>query len=843
MKAYYQQSTTELYEQLKTGEHGLSSAEATARLAEYGPNTIQVETESLWHKLSEPFRSVFMLILAIAAGASLATNEQLDAVIIFAIIVISVVIYYLQRFSADRVLRALEQTDRQLIKVFRDGVEHELPVEQLVPGDVVELHEGEKVPADARLVTADNVRSDEALLTGESAPVAKVIQPARAKKQVYDQTNMLFRGAFIVSGTAVAVVVATGNATEFGQIAALSRRTDLTSPVRAKIDRLISQIVGVVALISLGVFGLGFYRGLDLAESIRLVLTLSVAVIPEGLPIAISVILVLGMRRMAKQQALVRSMSAIENIGSITTIATDKTGTLTQNKLSIQDVWLPSEPLELRQVAEAVYLSVNQGKGELFDPLDSALMAFATSYHVSSVTGHDLVSSLTFEQEQAMSGNVWQDAKGYETYVKGAPERIVAASSLSDKRRQAIEERLHALTAKGYRVIALARIHRGKEVPQTLTAVREEGLEFLALIAVADELRAEAKQSVLDAQAAGVNVRMVTGDHAETAFAIGKELGLVEQRSQVFDCTAIDQLSESELKEKVNNAQVFARVLPEYKHRILSILKTSQIVAMTGDGVNDVPALTNSHIGIAMGSGSQIAKEAGDIVLLDDNFSSITAALRQGRVIFDNIRRMLYYLLSSNLGEVLTVVAALVVGLPLPLLPVQILWINLATDTSMVIPLGLEPAEYDVMSRPPRPPKQPIFTKAMISRMALAGVTMAIVAIAFFQYHLQTESADYARTVVFNILIVIQLAHAFNARSEWQSVFARLGVMNFKFYVGLILTVGLHVLSLRGPLGPILHLELITLEDIIISGGVALTAILAVSELHKFIGRRYFQRN
>ena len=364
-------------------------------------------------------------------------------------------------------------------------------------------------------------------------------------------------------------------------------------------------------------------------------------------------------------------------------------------------------------------------------------------------------------------------------------------------------------------------------------------MDITGLIAIADELRPEASQSISTTQAAGVTVRMITGDHFETAYAIGKQLNLVQSKDEVFDCRQMDNLNDKELAKVIARTKVFSRVLPEYKHRILTVLKKQHITAMTGDGVNDVPALTNAHIGIAMGSGSQIAKEAGDVVLLDDNFSSIVAALRQGRIVFDNIQRMLFYLLATNAGEVITMVGALAIGLPLPILPVQILWINLVTDSTLVIPLGVESAETDVMKRPPRNPRKPILGKPMIIRIILIASIMAAITVTVFIYYWQANSSAYARTIAFNVLVVMQWANAFNARSEWRSVFRRQLFSNKVFYLAMLLSIGIQLAALFSPLQDILHLSHVATHDLIITSVIGVALIIAVSEIHKFIGRRW----
>jgi Ca2+-transporting ATPase len=439
----------------------------------------------------------------------------------------------------------------------------------------------------------------------------------------------------------------------------------------------------------------------------------------------------------------------------------------------------------------------------------------------------------------AMSGNVWQTDDHYQLVVKGAPEKIIKHSlSGDDVGMAAAEKALHHLTGLGYRVIALAEIPAIQKIPDSFDDIALDDMHFIGLLAVADELRPEAARAINTAQAAGITVRMITGDHAETAYAIGKKLGLVTRRDQVMDCRTIDSLGDKELVQKVTDITVFARVIPEAKHRILTILKTSHITAMTGDGVNDVPALTNAHVGVAMGSGSQIAKEAGDIVLLDDNFASIVKAVEGGRVINDNIRRMLFYLLATSLGGVTIMIGALVAGMPLPIVAVQVLWINLVTDTVFAIPIGVEPAEDRVMQRPPRRADQPILDGALLQRLFIVAATMAAIGLATFWYFLQSHSIDYARTIAFTTLVVMQWANAVNARSEFASLANRIRVPNIAFSVGFVVAIILQLLALFGPLAGPLYVVPVDLIDIIVAPLIGFALIILVSELHKWYSRR-----
>lgn len=835
LMAYYGLNTDETLKKLGTTEAGLSNQKAKDRLKRYGPNAVKIKGEPLWRKIVEPFWNFFMLVLIVAGVISLLHGDTVETIIIFSIIGITATIYYVQRISTERILRALQKRNEQNVTVLRNSKQAKIAAEELVPGDIVYLAEGEKVPADCRIIHASAVRADESLLTGESVPVSKNSHALSEPKEVYEQTNMLFQGAFIVAGEVTAAVIATGNKTEFGQLAALSSRSDTESPVQKKIDRLISQIILVVCAMAVVAFTLSLFRGMEISEAFRLVLTLAVSAVPEGLPVATTIILALGMRRMAKRKALVRNMRAIETIGVITTIATDKTGTLTKNRLTVQDSWSSNGHQSL--LPRRMLLATNSQGATMHDPLDSAFHAYthAQGAKLNSHITHQ--TTLPFSQSHAMSGNVWKIQGKYELAAKGAPEYILDAAELTKSEQEAAEAKLKKLTEEGFRVIALAHMEL-PEVIHSFEKLPKKKLTFDGFVAVADILRPESKSAIAAAISAGVTVRMVTGDHVETAYSIGKELGMVERRDQVFDSRQMHEMTDKQLEKAVKNARVFARVIPEQKYRILSILKQDDITAMTGDGVNDVPALANAHVGIAMGAGSQIAKEAGDIVLLNNNFKSIIEAMREGRVIFSNIRRMLYYLLSTNAGEFLTILGALLLGIPVPLATVQILWINLVTDTAVVIPLGLEPGEKRTMEEKPRKPNSPILDKFIISRMILIALAMAIVSLTIFQLFSASHSVGYGSTLVFATLVAMQWANAFNARSEKESIFTRIKTFNGKFYIGLGIAFTLQLLVLFGPLQNFLGITPVAIPDLLLTCSIGMIIVFIIGEFHKLIGRK-----
>jgi Ca2+-transporting ATPase len=541
---------------------------------------------------------------------------------------------------------------------------------------------------------------------------------------------------------------------------------------------------------------------------------------------------------MAKKKALVKAVNAIQTVGCLTMIATDKTGTLTKNLLTVQDTWAADG--DQQYLKTAIARSINISDSKTYDPLDIALINFvSTSKHESR---HKSVSILPFNQEYSMSGNILEINGKNNLYIKGAPESILSRSKISKSDHEKAMSILHSMAADGFRVIALAHQDNVAIISDFDSLNDEKHFVFDGFVAVADVLRDEARPAIAQAQQAGINVIMITGDHFETAFHIGKKLGIVEDRDQVFDSRKMNNLSDSELFEAVKDVRVFARVTPENKFRILSIYKNSHIVAMTGDGVNDVPALSNAHVGVAMGSGASIAKDAGSIILLDNNFKSIISAVHEGRTIYANIKRMVAYLLSTNAGEVLVALFSLIVGIPVPLLPVQILWVNLVTDSCLVIPLGLEPGEKRNMKKPPQSPSAPLFSKFMISRIVLVAVTMMVLTMFVYVTEAQRSSLDYARTAAFHALVVMQWVSAFCYRSDYESLFIRIKRLNPAFIIGLVIAIFFQIIAMTGALSGLLHLEKLLISDIVDVTLISIIIPLLIIELHKWIGRRFFKK-
>ena len=828
---YYNFSPQETLKKLKTSPSGLSQNEAKKRLAESGLNEIKVAGKPLWKKILEPITDVFMLVLIFAGVISIFHGDTLDAIIIFAIVVVNAGISYVQEYSTEKILRELRKTSEQIVEVVRSGKTLKISKSHLVVGDIVQLSEGDKIPADGRILSANSVRVDESMLTGESLPITKTAESIEHKNlEAYQQTNMLFQGAFVISGNLQMAVTATGSNTEFGKLAELSSQISSESPVQVKINKLVRKIIFFAIGLAVVAFGLSLWRGTEFVEAVKFVLTMSVSFVPEGLPIAISIILALGMRKMAREKALVRNLRAIETVGVITTIATDKTGTLTENRLTLQKFHsLKPEDEFYHTIFEA-----KNNSEKTRDPLDIALDDFIKMSGKTFST-HEPLRAFGFNQDLAMSGNLSHAGEKFVLSAKGAPEKMMALAKISAKQKKEIQQKLEEYTGEGFRVLAIVRAELSKEIEKLEEIPANAKFEFVGLIAVADILRSTSAKAIREARAAGVSVRMITGDHPETAFHIGEKLGLADSRDQIFDASAIDNLSDEELEKAVSKARVFARITPESKFKILKILEKTEITAMTGDGVNDVPALAGANVGFAMGSGSEIAKDASDIVLLDDNFKSIITAMKEGRIIVSNISKMLFYALSTNAGEAATMIGALILGIPLPLVPVQILWINLVTDSTLIIPLGLEPANGEIMKRKPSAPNSPILSKTHIARMAWVAILMAAMAIFTYTYYARTLGVDAARTLTFTLLTVIQWANAINSRNLDKSIFAKNShTFNGKFWIGMALAIGLQLVAIFTPLSEMLHVSPVPLGDMLFVSAIAFVSPIILVEIHKF---------
>jgi len=809
--------------ELATTGDGLTLAEARQRSRSYGPNLLrEASGPPLWRRIIEPFKSLFVLILLVAAILSVVTGEYLDAAVMTAVLSVNAIIYYAQQYSANRVLAALKSHDQRKVVVLRAGQPSKVAVTELVPGDVVLLAEGVKVPADGRLISAKSLSIDESVLTGESLPVTKTTRQLKVGAAMHERFNMVYTGSLVRTGTGEFMVTATGNDSELGHIAELSGSKLESSPLQRKIDKLAAQVVLVIGITLVLIFGLSLYRGLELGAAVRFLLSLAVATVPEGLPVALTLVLLFSVQRMAKRHALVRRLSAVETLGQVSLIATDKTGTMTRNDLELAKfVPYGTDDDQLRRLLRR---SLSTQHGHTDDPLEALI---ASSLPDDSSTRDVLVEALPFEQAERMSGALWQSDRHRILYVKGAPEHVIAASDLSGSEARRIHEELTELSAEGYRVIAVG--YKTTQLSRPNLA-NLHGLTFAGLVAMADGLRPGVPAAVRAARDAGISVVMLTGDNPATATTIAREAGIIGPHDSAHLGANLEELSPEQIRELVMTDHAFARVLPEHKYAVLSAYHGHLTTAMTGDGVNDVPALVKADVGISVGRGSDAAKEAADIILLNNSFTTIVETIRSGRAILANVRKMLMYLFATTLGEVGSIVGALLLGIPLPVTAIQILWINMITDGITVIPLGLEAPEVNQMKQPPVATDAPLLSRRQVVRVVLSGgLIVAVVLLVFSAY--RASNPDIAQTMAFLCLVVIQWANALSMRSEHTSLWGALRKPNWALTAALTAAVIIQALAQFTPVHVLLETKPIGMEEVLTIAAVFIGFLLLAEQI------------
>lgn len=779
---------------------GLSEEEAEQRKDRFGPNDIREHRgRSLWRMFLDQFTDFMILVLIAAAIISGVIGEPLDAMAILVIVLLNGIIGMIQEFRAERAIMALKKLAAPSARVRRKGQVVTIPAAGLVPGDVVVLEAGNVVPADIRLLEGVQFKVDEGALTGESVPVEKQTDfLADAERPLGDRVNMAYKGTLVTYGRSVGLVVATGMQTELGRIATLlgeeeTVRTPLQKRLAVFGQRLAFASLAICAMI----FAIGVFRGESMLVMFLTAVSLAVAAIPEALPAVVTISLALGARRLVKKHTLIRRLPAVETLGSVTYICSDKTGTLTQNIMRVEQIYveerlapafqqgLPdTEPWNLLYRAMALSNdAASDDKGVIMgDPTEVALYKAALDAGCDKAILEQTeprVGEIPFDSERKCMTTLHQGGQGITGFTKGAPEQVVerciaamGGSGVGAFNAEEVLKRAEEMAAEGLRVLAVA-VRDWAEMPSELSsACVEKDLTFLALVGLMDPPREEALDAVALCKTAGITPVMITGDHPATARAIAGRLGMIGEGGTVMTGQRLSRLSFDLLKEWVTQIRVFARVAPEQKITIVKALQDrGEFVAMTGDGVNDAPALKRADIGIAMGmTGTAVAREAAHMILLDDNFATIVSAVREGRRIFDNIRKFIKYTMTSNSGEIWTIFLAPFLGLPIPLLPIHILWINLVTDGLPGLALAVEPEEKGVMNRPPRPPKESIFAHGMWQDIIWVGLLMGGVSL-FSQAWAYSRDSTHWQTIVFTVLTLSQMGNVLALRSERASFF------------------------------------------------------------------------
>ena len=861
MKLWHHLTEEEVLSDLSVSpESGLSTEEAKKRLEQYGPNQLQgAEKESLLKRFLNQMKDPMIIVLLVAAALSLISSgfqDWADSVIILLIVVINAVISISQEDNANKALEALRNMSAPLAKVLRSGGVVRLGTDQLVPGDIILLEAGDLVPADGRILSSANLKADESAMTGESVPVSKAaIDSLPEETTLGDRKNMVISSTVITNGRATCVVTSTGMETEVGRIAnMLMGEEENQTPLQKKMAE-ISKTLSIICLaVCVLMFGVGLLYSRPILEIFMTAVSLAVAAIPEGLAAVVTIVLALGVQRMVKRNAIIKKLPAVETLGCASVICSDKTGTLTQNKMTVVDVWTAEEderPLALTIgcLCNDTVLTYENGSFKTAgDPTETAFVDIAMKEGLDKNKLEQTmprVAELPFDSDRKLMSTIHPVEGGYRVMVKGAPDVLLRRCDLDGSKARAAAERNEEMAARAMRVLGVA-YKDVAEIPEDLTTeTLENGLTFVGLIGMIDPPRMEVKQAVAECYAAGIRPIMITGDHKLTAVAIARELDIFRDGDRALTGADLDAMSQKVLEHNIEQYAVYARVSPEHKMRIVQAWQArGKVVAMTGDGVNDAPALKAADIGCAMGiTGTDVAKGAADMILTDDNFATIVHAVEQGRGIYANIKKSIQYLLSCNIGEIIVIFIATVFNFrQMPLVPIQLLWLNLVTDSLPALALGMEPVEAGIMKQKPRNPKDSVFAHGFAFSMVFYGVLVgAITLVAYLlgEYVMSDPAvADAtANTMAFATLVFCELTRAFAVRSEHLSIF-QVGVlsnktMNKAFVAGLVLQLAVLLVPF---LQPVFHISALTGPEWLVVVGLAFVP-LVVSELAKIVKR------
>ena len=857
---------------------GLSPSEAKRRLAQHGPNLLRVAKQtSAWRILLDQLRSVVVLLLIVASMVAVLTSDLVEAVAIVAVLLVNTLLGFFTEIKARRAIEALLRMETPHATVLREGRIVEIEAAEVVPGDVIVIEAGQAIPADARLIHTAELRTNEAALTGESLPEGKRVEPVARDASLPDRTNMLYKGTTVADGSGRAVVVATGTATELGRIGHLvSAIREERTPLELRLDALGRRLVWFALLVGGLVVAIGSLQGMPIGQLVETGIALAIAAVPEGLPAVSTIALAAGVRRMARRNALVRRLPSVETLGSVTVICTDKTGTLTAGEQTVTTLWVgdrridvsgigyapegtftengraisvedePAIQAALKVAALANRADVNRDAHTWVvrgDPTEAALLVAARKAGLERaqlVAELPEAGELPFSSERRMMATFHRAPNGeLWAYVKGGPLRILELSALNEQQQKTWRERNEELAARGLRVLALA---FGKVAEPTEHALN--GLTFVGLAGMIDPAAPGVKETIRVFRDAGIRTVMITGDQQLTAQTIARDLGMLAADEEVLAGKDLIDLSESELTDRVQRVGAFSRISPEDKLRIVSAYRSrGDIVAMLGDGVNDAAALKQADVGVAMGKrGTDVAKEAAAVVLQDDRFQTIGAAIEEGRVIFDNIRKFVFYLFSCNLAEVFVLVGASLVGAPMPLLPIQILWLNLVTDTFPALALALEPAEPEIMRRGPRDPHDAILSVRFLRTITFYALLITAATLGAFAWALSTDTSAPGRavTITFMTLAFAQAFHLGNARSKGPVVPPYRGSINNHYAIGaVLLVVMLQLLTIYvAPLARVLETHALRWQDWLAVLGFAAIPAMVGQMVKVVIARR-----
>ena len=837
---------------LNTSKEGLHQSVAEERLLENGKNElVEKKKKPFWILLLNQFKDLMILILLVAAAISIAIGDFKDAVLIMSIVLMNALIGFIQEYKAEKAIAALKKMSALNSLVRRNGNLIEIATSELVIGDIVVLESGDIVPADIRLSEVHSLKLEESSLTGESFAVDKQIHKLHMENlPIGDRNNMAFKSTIVSYGRGEGIVVATGMNTEIGRIAQLLQVEESLTPLQIKLANFTKKLSLIILGICVIVYVLGLLRGEDSIKMLFITISVAVAAIPEALPAIITISLAIGAKRLVKKNALVRRLPSVETLGSITYICSDKTGTITQNKMTVTDIWQPNEIVRYQNFkAEELLLfamelnhdvSVDESNKFNGDPTEIALVAYARNHrdYLESWAQYERVDELPFDSERKRMTTIYSINDKYISITKGAVESVLACCLTQDNTE--ILKAVDQFAQQGKRVLSYA-ISIFDKLPSNISIhTTEQNLSFIGIVAMIDPPREEAKQAIADCHAAGITPVMITGDHPITAHSIALETGIIYKKTdKVITGAVLEAYSEEEFEKEVEYIKVYARVSPEQKLEIVKMLqKKNNFVAMTGDGVNDAPALRRADIGVAMGiTGTDVSKEAAQMILLDDNFATIIKAVKEGRRIYDNIRKFIKYTLTSKGGLICIIFLAPLVGMPIPLIPIQILWINLVTDGLPGLAFAAEPAEENILQRPPRKTDEIIFSNSLGFHILWVGLLMAAICLSIQAWAIHIDNSKW-QTMVFTVLCISQMGQAMAIRSDIKSLFQQ-GVFGNKSLVGaVLLTFALQMAVVYVPfLQDIFQTQSLTVIELLICVGLSSLVFWSV-EIEKWIKRR-----
>ncbi|WP_096154694.1 calcium-translocating P-type ATPase, SERCA-type [Bacillus sp. FJAT-45066] len=884
---WYELKVDEVEERMSSNvKGGLSEKEAKSRLKQYGPNELQeAEKQNAFLLFLEQFKDFMVVVLLAATLISGLLGEYIDAIAIMAIVLINGFLGFFQERKAEKSLQALKELSAPQVIVLRESEWRKVPSKEIVVGDIVKFTSGDRIGADIRIIQSSSLEIEESALTGESLPVVKKENAISGEDvSIGDQENMAFMGTLVTRGSGVGMVVATGMHTAMGQIADLIQSAEtMITPLQRRLEQLGKILITVALLLTLLVVVVGVIQGQDLYEMFLAGVSLAVAAIPEGLPAIVTVALSLGVTRMIKQKSIVRKLPAVETLGCASVICSDKTGTLTQNKMSVTNIWsggkawtvsgigynpegsfwIKDDTVDVKKEKELQQLltfgilcnnaNIVERNNQYVldgDPTEGALVVAAMKAGITRrviADQFEIIKEFPFDSDRKMMSVIVKDKEGkLFAITKGAPDVVANISEsilwegrktfLSGKYEQLVKDAVYNLASDALRNIAIA-FKPLQQYNENISELEiERNLTFIGIQGMIDPPRPEVFDAVKECKEAGIKTVMITGDHLVTAKAIATQLGILPIGGKVLDGKSLTQMTQEELEEVVDDVYVYARVSPQHKLKIVKALqKKGHIVAMTGDGVNDAPAIKASDIGIAMGiTGTDVAKEASSLVLLDDNFATIKSAIKEGRNIYENIRKFIRYLLASNVGEILVMLFAMLLALPLPLVPIQILWVNLVTDGLPAMALGLDQPEDDVMKRKPRNPKEGVFARGLWWKVLSRGFLIGLVTLFAFMisYSQNPDNLPYAQTVAFATLVMAQLIHVFDCRSE-KSIFHRNPFQNIYLVWAVISSIILMLIVIYfPPLQSIFHTVSIDPKEwLLIMGMASIPTFLLVGAL------------